>query len=273
MPSQADSGGLLQHLPATQGLALQFAELTDVGGRAANQDALASVQRDDVACFVISDGAGGHIGGEVASKLVVDAIIESFLREQSFSQRALQSYLDQAIRQVAHGRQDARVADMSATVAVVMIDQCNACALWGHLGDTRVYLFRAGQLMQVTKDHSLVQQFVDAGYVAADQMRNHPQRSVLFAAIGPDDANPPVITPTAVPLLAGDAMLICTDGLWEWLSEADMLSSLTDSDDARVWLGAMAELAVANSAGSPRQRDNFSAQAIWFVAQSPQDAT
>lgn len=273
MPSRADPESTMQYLPSVHGLVLQFAELTDVGGRAANQDALASVQRDDVACFVISDGAGGHIGGEVASKLVVDAVIESFLREQSFSVRALQSYLDQAIRQVAHGRLDSRVADMSATVAVVMIDQHNACALWGHLGDTRVYLFRAGQLMQVTKDHSLVQQFVDAGYVAADQMRNHPQRSVLFAAIGPDDANPPVITPAAVTLQDGDAMLICTDGLWEWLSEADMLSSLTDSPDAGAWLGAMARRAVTSSADSTRQRDNFSAQAIWFVAQSPQDAS
>ena len=273
MPSRADSGNMIQYLPSANGLALQFADLTDVGGRAANQDALASVQRDDLACFVVSDGAGGHIGGEVASKLVVDAIIESFSREQSFSQRALQSYLDQAIRQVAHGRQDARVADMSATVAVVMIDQGNACALWGHLGDTRVYLFRAGQLMQVTKDHSLVQQFVDAGYVAADQMRNHPQRSVLFAAIGPDGANPPVVTPAAVALQDGDAMLICTDGLWEWLAESDMLSCLVNSSDAGAWLNAMAGLAVANSTDSPRQRDNFSAQAIWFIAQPPQDAS
>lgn len=271
MPNQPDLPGVSSYLPGTAGLALQFAELTDVGGRAANQDALGRAQRDGMACFVVSDGAGGHIGGEIASKLVVDAIIDSFLRELSFSQRALRSYLDQAIRQVAQGRQDSRVADMSATVAVVLIDQHNRCALWGHLGDTRVYLFRAARLMEVTKDHSLVQQFVDAGYVPADQMRNHPQRSVLFAAIGPDNDNPPVITPTPVALHEADALLICTDGLWEWLSESDMLACLAASTDAAQWLASMAARAHGNSSTSPRQRDNFSAQAIWFAPLPSQD--
>ena len=259
---------MTDYFPTASGLALQFAELTEVGGRAANQDALASAQRDGLACFVISDGAGGHVGGEVASQLVVGAILASFLHELSFSQRALQSYLDQSIRQVTQGRRDARVADMSATVAVVLVDQDNCCALWGHLGDTRVYLFRAGALLQVTKDHSLVQQFVDAGYVAADQMRSHPQRSVLFAAIGPESDNPPVITPAAVAVCDGDALLICTDGLWEWLSEQDMLACLSGAHNAGEWMAAMGTLAVKNSSESPRQRDNFSAQAIWFIRQN-----
>ncbi len=271
MPNQPDLPVVTTYLPGLAGLALQFAELTDVGGRAANQDALGRAQRDGMACFVVSDGAGGHIGGEVASKLVVNAIIDSFLRELSFSQRALQSYLDQAIRQVAQGRQDSRVADMSATVAVVLIDQHNRCVLWGHLGDTRVYLFRANQLVEVTKDHSLVQQFVDAGYVPADQVRNHPQRSVLFAAIGPDSDNPPVITPAPVDLHEADAMLICTDGLWEWLSEPDMLECLSASPDVAHWLASMVARAHGNSNASPRQRDNFSAQAIWFVPHQNQD--
>lgn len=256
---------MTEYRPTVTGLTLQFAELTDVGGRAANQDALACAQHDDLACFVVSDGAGGHVGGEVAAQLVVGAIRDSFVSELSFSKRALQSYLDQAIRRVAQGRRDTRVADMSATVAVVLIDQGNRCALWGHLGDTRVYLFRAGALVQVTKDHSVVQQFVDAGYVAADQMRSHPQRSVLFAAIGPDSDNPPVITPEPVAVYGGDALLICTDGLWEWLTEDDMLACLAAAHDAGAWLAALNALAARNSSHSERERDNFSAQAVRFI--------
>ncbi|MDP9109808.1 MAG: protein phosphatase 2C domain-containing protein [Pseudomonadota bacterium] len=252
-------------MPTAAPLLLQFAELCETGDRAENQDALAHARHDNLACFVMSDGAGGHVGGEIASHLVVNAVIESFTQELSFSTRALQSYLDQAIAQVANGRRDARVADMSATVAVVLIDQDNACALWGHLGDTRIYFFRAGQPAQVTKDHSLVQQFVDAGYVQPEQARNHPQRSVLFAAIGPDGDNPPVVTPQAVGLTPGDAMLICTDGLWEWLSEQDMQYCLNDSDSAASWLAALQQMAADNSRSSVRQRDNFSAQAIWFL--------
>ena len=249
---------------------LHIASLCEIGERSINQDALACVQKDHLSCLVVADGAGGHLGGEVASRLVVEAITDSFLRELSFGPRALQSYLQRAADAVAAGREEKSLADMSATVAVVLIDQDNHCALFGHLGDTRIYLFRAGALHHVTKDHSLVQQFVDAGYVTADNMRTHPRRSVLFAAIGPQHDQPPIISTNPIALMAGDALLICTDGLWEWLSDADMLDSLRLSSTANDWLTALSGQAARNSSSSSRStvrpRDNYSAQAIWFVS-------
>lgn len=248
-----------------------MASLCEIGERSINQDALACAQKDHLTCLVVSDGAGGHLGGEVASRLVVDAIIDSFLRELSFGPRALQSYLQRAMDAVTTGRGEVKLADMSATVAVVMIDQDNHCALFGHLGDTRIYLFRAGALHHVTKDHSLVQQFVDAGYVATDKMRWHPQRSVLFAAIGPQHDQPPIISTGPIALSAGDALLICTDGLWEWLSDADMLAGLQQSSNANEWLAALNAQAARNSSTAARTRDNYTAQAVWFG--SPIDHT
>lgn len=247
-------------------LLLQIASLSEIGERSTNQDALACVQKDHLTCLVVSDGAGGHVGGEVASRLVVDAVTDSFLRELSFGPRALQSYLQQAARKVTEGRCEQRVADMSATVAVVLIDQDNHCALFGHLGDTRIYLFRDGALHTVTKDHSLVQQFVDAGYVTPDKVRSHPQRSVLFAAIGPDHDQPPTVSDDPVRLATGDALLICTDGMWEWLTDAQMLDCLQHARNVEQWLAALTEQAARTSRQTARQRDNYSAHAVWFFS-------
>lgn len=249
-------------------LTLQIASLCEIGERSINQDALACAQKDHLTCLVVSDGAGGHHGGEVASQRVVDAIVDGFLRELSFGPRALQSYLQRATDAVTTGREQVSLADMSATVAVVLIDQDNHCAVFGHLGDTRIYLFRASAVQHVTKDHSLVQQFVDAGYVTADKVRTHPQRNVLFAAIGPQHDQPPIISNEALALMTGDALLICTDGLWEWLSEADMLDALQQTHTAAEWLNALNAQAARNSSTATRSRDNYSAQAVWFVSPS-----
>ena len=245
---------------------MRIASLSEVGDRAVNQDALACVHKDHLTCLIVSDGAGGHAGGEVASRLVVDAVVDSFLRELTFSQRAVQSYLQQASDHVAAGRCAATMSDMSATAAVVLIDQDNRTAICGHLGDTRIYLFRAGRLQQVTKDHSMVQQFVDAGYLTANQMRAHPKRSVLFAAIGPSHEQLPVVSADPITLMPGDALLICTDGLWEWLTDDDLLACLQQSHNPDEWLACLCETAAANSQGDPRERDNYSAQAVWFFS-------
>lgn len=245
---------------------MRIASVSEVGDRAVNQDALACVHKDHLTCLIVSDGAGGHAGGEVASRMVVDAVVDSFLRELTFSPRALQSYLQQASDHVAAGRRAAATADMSATVAVVLIDQDNQSVICGHLGDTRIYLFRAGRLQQVTKDHSMVQQFVDAGYLSADQMRVHPKRSVLFAAIGPVHEQSPIVSADPIALVPGDALLICTDGLWEWLTDEELLVSLQQSHNPDEWLASLCKKAAANSQDAPRQRDNYSAQAVWFFS-------
>lgn len=273
---------MTEHLIVAPPLLLQIATVSEVGDRTANQDALACAQKDHLTCLVVSDGAGGHAGGEVASRLVVEAITESFMRELSFSPRALQSYLQQATEQVAAGRRDSGLADMSATVAMVLIDQDNHSVLCGHLGDTRIYIFRAGRLHHVTKDHSLVQQFVDAGYLSADKIRTHPKRSILFAAIGPEHEQAPIISSEAITLSAGDALLLCTDGLWEWLSDDDILHCLQHSSDPKKWLAALCEQAErncnsnGNSSGAneaARERDNYSAQAVWFLSSTNPSST
>jgi serine/threonine protein phosphatase PrpC len=247
-------------------LSLAFAQVTDAGGRVSNQDALGSAELDEMACFVVSDGVGGEVGGEVASRIIVDAVTANFQREASFGPRALRSYIDAAAAAVArHKAREPRLKEMSATVAAVLIDRSNRSALWAHLGDTRVYLFRRNKLYSVTKDHSLVQQLVDQGYCSADRLRTHPQRSALCAAVGregDDSDDVSDVTLAAASVEAGDAFLICTDGFWEWIVEAEMEKAAAASRSAQEWLAAMCALVERNGGLSSESRDNYTAFAI-----------
>lgn len=250
---------------ACQLIPLSYAQITNAGGRQSNQDALGNARQDDLACFVVSDGVGGHVGGEIASNIVVEEVLDSFLRESSFGSRALRSYIDSAIEHVALRKADRpQLQSMSATVAAVLIDQENHCALWAHMGDTRIYLFRHRKVHRITKDHSVVQQFIDAGYAKPEQLRTHPQRNTLFAAIGTEGDTLPEVTQDIVQLKSGDAFLICTDGLWEWISEDEMERALALATSADDWLRSMSAIAENNGKSSLSARDNFTAYTIWF---------
>lgn len=258
-------------LPACSDMALAVAQTTNIGGRQTNQDALGMVGQEDLACFVVSDGAGGHFGGEVASGIVVQAVINSFTRDLSFGSRALQSYIEEAITKVAEEKTANKAhADMSATVAAVLIDRKNRCAVWAHMGDTRVYLFRGCKVCSVTKDHTVVQQLVDAGYCKPEETRTNPQRSTLFAAIGAEGEIQPAISDDTFVIEDGDALLICSDGFWEWVAEAEMEHALSEAANVDAWLARMIRLAEVNSAASEKPRDNFTAFALWLGEHRPQ---
>ncbi|MES2299875.1 MAG: PP2C family serine/threonine-protein phosphatase [Pseudomonadota bacterium] len=246
---------------------LSWAKLSAVGMRASNEDAMGEAQQDDMMCFVMSDGAGGHECGEIASALVVDAVLHEFLGESSFSEHAVLAYVEKAIAEVARNKQlTPRQNDMSATVATLLIDQSNHQALWAHLGDTRIYWFRDSRLMEVSKDHSVAQQFIDAGYGQPERLREHPQRNMLFAAVGAEGDTPVAVRAQSVPIGAGDAFLICTDGFWEWVLEADMEQTLAEAATSEQWLDAMSKVADANTSATEKLRDNYSAIAIWVHA-------
>jgi serine/threonine protein phosphatase PrpC len=242
---------------------LETAQITAIGGRKTNQDALASAHEDGLSCFVVSDGTGGHQGGEVAAQLVTEGIIEKFRQEASFSARALRSYVDWAILKVAQNKLgNVKQENMSATMATLLIDQSNHSALWAHLGDTRIYMFRDGKIRTISKDHSQTQRLVDAGYVEYAQIRQQPQRSVLFAAIGAEGETSPEVTMEATQLQDGDAFLVCTDGFWEWVHEHEMEQSLALTHSSEAWLDEMNMIARHNIGASESSRDNFSAFTI-----------
>lgn len=241
---------------------LSWAQVSETGMRASNQDAIGAARNGELACFAIADGTGGHEGGEVASRLAVDSLIHAFCDAPAFGTPALLGYVGRAIDQVESSKRGTpELSDMSTTIAAVLVDQDSARAVWAHLGDTRVYLFRAGRMHAVTRDHSLAQQLVDAGYANAAQLREHPQRNILLAAVGAQ-GEMPVAASEAVVLEAGDALLTCSDGLWEWVREDEMEQALSQSSRSEDWLAAMCATADAAVKAAGKARDNYSAYAI-----------
>ncbi|WP_342118798.1 PP2C family protein-serine/threonine phosphatase [Pseudoduganella sp. OTU4001] len=252
----------------SQRLALNVAEVSSVGGRSSNQDAIGRAERGELACFVVSDGAGGHEGGEVAARTVVQSVLSTFGEKPGFSADATPAMVAEAAIAVARSKkQRPALQGMSATVALALVDRAGAQATWAHMGDTRIYLFRAGRLLQATRDHSMVQQMIDSGLAAGADPRSHPKRNVLYAAIGTDNEVQPAVQPPLA-LLAGDAILICTDGLWEWVAEPQMEMLLAQSGTAQQWLDAICAVAEERSGLVHKARDNFSAQAI-FIGEAP----
>ena len=243
---------------------LDTAQFTAIGTRKTNEDALASAQADELACFVLADGTGGHTGGEVAARMAVDAVVNKFVQEASFSARALRSYMDWAILKVAQSKRDNNEQrQMSTTLAAILIDQSNRAALWAHMGDTRIYQFRQGRIKAVSKDHSQAQRLVDAGCADYAQIRHHPQRNMLFAAVGAEGESIPEVTSEVMELREGDAFLLCTDGFWQWVHEHEMEFCLATTSNSEAWLSKMNAIAEKNiSTSKTINRDNFSAFAI-----------
>ena len=158
---------------------------------------------------------------------------------------------------------------MRATATVLAIDSVHNFAVWGHVGDTRLYCFREGAIVAQTKDHSVVQKMVDAGYLAQAAIRKSTERSKLFAALGHNEAFQAAIGSSPFPIRAGDAFLLCTDGFWEYVDESTMLSSLSHESTAAGWLREMVDDVVRRGG---REQDNFSALAVFCQDAAPEDA-
>src|SRR4029078_2579921 len=151
------------------------------------------------------DGAGGQGGGDVASKLAVKAALSWFQSAPECSDRAIASALSSANhalmqQQGAHPR----LATMRATAVVLAVDATHGRAGWGHLGDSRLYCFRNRRLIVQTKDHSVVQNMVDAGYLKQESLRTADDRSSLFAALGQEENFEPAVTECTHNIAPGD---------------------------------------------------------------------
>lgn len=233
--------------------------------REGNEDALCA--RPDLGLFIVADGMGGHEAGEVASGLTVQ-VVESFIHDTrdadlnqtwpfpydtalSLEANRLIAAFRLANRRVASAiAEDAGLKGMATTAAALLLGP-EGHAHVAHVGDSRIYLLRDGQLRQVTNDHSWVGEQVRAGLLTDSDAQHHPWRNVVTRAIsGGDD---PEVEVADLEILPGDLVMICSDGLSSVVSlEAiekilnSWTSELLDLDSAA---GALID--AANAAGGP----------------------
>jgi len=177
--------------------------------------------------FVVADGMGGHAGGDVASAIAVKRISETdrLYTSPNDAEFALQAALLAANSLLAetvfeHGE----LTGMGTTVTG-MLRVGNHVAI-AHIGDSRLYLFRDGELTQVSADHTFVQRLVDSGRITQEEAAVHPRRSVLMRVLGDVDASPEIDT-TVMETRPGDRWLICSDGLSSYVAEDKMQTILS----------------------------------------------
>lgn len=248
---------------------LEILTLSKPGGRTVNEDAC-GFRSSPTACFcVLSDGLGGHGGGDVASKLVVRHILDVFGAQPECSPAAIEAALASANLALAQAQgSDPRLAHMRATAVVLAIDTQRGEACWGHVGDSRLYCLRQGRIFVQTRDHSIVQNMVDAGYLKAADLRGSAHRNHIYTALGDVAHFAPSITSTSLTLRDRDVFLLCTDGFWEYVDEPELERTLAAAAGIEDWLRTLEDQVLAR--GSAGQ-DNYSAVAIWCSA--PQHPT
>jgi serine/threonine protein phosphatase PrpC len=242
----------------------ELAIMSKVGGRKGNEDACGHWHSDERLCCVVSDGAGGHGGGDVASQHSVRYVIEKYAAAPTFGVADIEPLLRGCNADLRAHRADGEAQrDMHATIVSLFLELDSQTAIWGHVGDSRLYLFRGGRLSYRTRDHSVVQMLADEGKLREDEMRTHSQRSELLCALGTEDADLRVgVARTAWDIAPGDVFLLCTDGVWEHLEDRFFERSLALADDPDAWLALIEAEVLRQTAGRTRY-DNFSAVTLW----------
>ena len=218
-----------------------FAGVTDPGRRRRrNEDAYVC----EPPLFAIADGMGGAQAGEVASGLAA-AVLEEATGDERGEERVA-SLIQEANRRVfQRSNEDAATSGMGTTMTVALLDNADGTIAFGHVGDSRAYRVRGGELEQLTDDHSLVGELVRSGRLSPEEAESHPQRSVITRALGTE---PDVDVDTfTVEAESGDIYLLCSDGLTDMTSTRDILAAVEasrDLDDA-----AHALVSAANAGG------------------------
>ena len=244
-------------------MALTSFAITDVGKmRNNNEDNF--IVDDELGLYVVADGMGGQAAGDVASQIAVDTILES-IRE---TKETADTWTMEYDRDLSHGHNRLRVAMLAANAAIQEEAAADAtkngmgttavCTLAendlmqiAHIGDSRAYLFRQGELQQLTDDHTLVDEQVRQGLITSEQARNHPMRNIITRALGASDHL--AIDHIDLQLEKNDIVLLCSDGLSGMIDD-ELISETIAIGEGDLESTSSSLVRLANEAGG---RDNI----------------
>jgi serine/threonine protein phosphatase PrpC len=208
-------------------------QTSQTGGRKYNQDRVAYGYTDEALLLVLADGMGGHSFGEIAAQIAIHTYMQAFARiarpripdPVRFLSEIMKSS-HEAVIQYTNINKLEGAPGTTCVVALVQDGQVN----WAHAGDSRCYLLRKGEVVGVTRDHSVVQQWADWGLITKDEMKTHPDRNKITNCLGGADDIFYVETSSCIPVESGDALLLCSDGLWGPLANNEIAETLAKGD-------------------------------------------
>lgn len=208
--------------------------LTDVGSvRDNNEDHLVFIRpfdgktRASHGCLaLVADGMGGYSHGELASKMATDIISRTYFDANSSIESALRKSFEKANKAIYHrAAKDPRFKGMGTTCTGVVLLQDEIYL--GHVGDSRAYLLKGDQVIQLSNDHTLVQHLLDTGQITEEESLSHPQRNVVTRAMGTSPKLQADFLKHQLRFAVGDRLVICSDGLYEYVREHELKQILT----------------------------------------------
>lgn len=214
---------------------LNYDYYTDIGTRTNNEDAYYVDEKKKNYIFAVADGLGGHECGEVASLLAINSI------KKYFNNNPINMSITRAINEankIILEEQEKTNKKMKTTLALAWIHGKNIT--FAHVGDSRIYAFKDNEIIYQSVDHSISQLAVAVGEIELRQIRNHPDRNKLTRAIGVDDTIKIDIYNFSIEQI--DAILLCTDGFWEYIMERDMKDTLKNASNSNMWLDKMKKI-------------------------------
>lgn len=221
-------------------LTLAWAGVTHTGKRRdLNQDAVLT----DYPLFVVADGMGGHIGGEIASASTIGRL-EAMVAHGAVTTKAIEKALVKAVKDIV-SHPETTDEGTGTTLTGVFLDSTDGES-WVtlNIGDSRVYLLRDASLEQITTDHSVVQELVAAGRLSPEEAENHPYGNVITRAVGPSESVKPDYV--RLDIVDGDRFVICSDGLTKELTDYGIEHFLGQYADPAEAVDAMLEAALEN---------------------------
>lgn len=207
----------------------QLASYSIAGGRATNQDRIVCAERDNAVLLVLADGLGGHAGGAIAAEILTQTAQYAFeaVRQPLITKPS--AFLALTIMQAhkaIYARGQAHSPPISPRTTCVLCLVQNGYAYWAHVGDSRLYHFRNGQVLSRTLDHTVTEQLHLGGLLTEEEMKRHPEKARLLKAVG-GPHTPDVSLGAETALQRDDVLLLCTDGLWEAMEASALYSFLT----------------------------------------------
>jgi len=187
-----------------------------IGNRSMNQDRGCILENDESLLILVADGMGGHQGGELAAQEAMNCFIESFNQQKTPIKDPI-LFLEITLRE-AHSRiallgsKDNPPNYPRTTCVVCLIQENNA--YWAHLGDSRLYMLRNGELHSRTRDHTYIEELFQNEVISEDEMLTHPMRNYVTYCLGGPNEMPPITTGHTENLQENDMFLLCSDGMW-----------------------------------------------------------
>ena len=248
---------------AQRPLRLSWAGVTDLGRRReTNQDAFLA----EYPLFIVADGMGGHAGGEIASRSTV-ARLEAMVESGEVDRATIENALELAVADIAD-HPETTDEGTGTTLTGLYLDVAGDEPQWVSLniGDSRVYLLRDDRLVQVTTDHSVVQELIAAGKLSPEEAEGHPYSNVITRAVGASELTPPdYIT---IDVREGDRFVICSDGLTKELTDYGIQHFLRENADPAAAVEAMLAAALENGG-----RDNVTLVIVQVDAEEESSST